>query len=141
VLVGFVAIVIVAATAVAAAAAGSAGAENGAALFRAALLAGVGQVAAASVFLVLTALLFVLAPRLTIPLGWTLVAVGTTLGLFGPLFGLPDWLTDASPFGGTPAMSNGVVEVNALWWLVAVSLGGAAAALALMRRRELTSGG
>jgi ABC-2 type transport system permease protein len=141
VLVGFFAIVIVAAAAVGGAAAGMARADDGATLFRAAVVAAGGQVAAASVFLVLTALVFVLAPRFTIPLGWTLVAVGTMLGLFGPLFGLPDWLTDVSPFAGTPVMSDGVVEVNGLWWLAAVAITGAAGALALMRRRGVTSGG
>jgi len=61
-----------------------------------------GQLIAASVFLVLTALVFVLAPRATIAAGWTLVAVGTVLGLFGALFGFPDWMAKLSPLEAAP---------------------------------------
>ena len=99
------------------------------------------QVAAASVFLVVTALVFVLAPRATIPLGWSLVLLGMTLGLFGPLFGFPDWLVHASPIAVTPFVDGDAVDVRGLWWLVLAAGTGAATSLALMRRRELVSAG
>ena len=100
-----------------------------------------GQLIAASVFLVLTALVFVLAPRATIAAGWTLIAVGTVLGLFGPLFGFPDWMARLSPLEAAPKVTTDGVELNGLWWLVVVVVIGAAASITLMRRRELATGG
>lgn len=105
------------------------------------LVTGAGQVAAASVFPAVTALVFVLAPQLTIAIGWTFVVVAMVLGLFGPLFGLPDWLTNLSPIAVAPVMQGDEVDVQGLWWLVTVVAGGAAGSLALMQRRELAAGG
>jgi ABC-2 type transport system permease protein len=105
-----------------------------------ALVAGAGQLAAAAVFLVLTALVFVLAPRLTIALGWVLVLVALLLGMFGPLFGLPDWVTNLSPVAVTPVASADGVDVKGLWWLLGVVAAGGVLALGLMRRRELAAG-
>ena len=139
--VGFVAIVLVLATTVAGAALGLAGRGGDATLLGDAVVVAAGQVVAASVFLVLTAAVFVLAPRRTIPFGWTLVVLGTVLGLFGPLFGFPDAVVHLSPFASAPTVSGTGVDVRTLWWLVAavVILGGGA--LALMRRRELAGDG
>jgi ABC-2 type transport system permease protein len=140
-LVGFFAVILTCAAGFMGAAAGAARSEQGADLTWAAFVAASGQVAAASVFLVVTALVFAVAPRLTIPLGWTLVVVAIVLGLFGPLFGFPDWTVDLSPFAVTPAPDGDAIDVGGLWWLVlAVAVGGAAS-LALMRRRELASAG
>lgn len=105
-----------------------------------ALVAGAGQLAAAAVFLVLTALVFVLAPRLTIALGWVLVLVALLLGMFGPLFGLPDWVTNLSPVAVTPVATTDGVDVKGLWWLLGVVAAGGVLALGLMRRRELAAG-
>lgn len=102
---------------------------------------GGGQVAAASVFLALTALVFVLAPRATIAVGWTLVAVATIAGLFGPLFGFPTWLVDLAPIAVTPQVTPDGVDLRGLWWLVVVVAAGGAASLSLMRRRELAPAG
>ncbi|MFV4912469.1 hypothetical protein PFZ49_02645 [Microbacterium lacticum] len=57
-------------------------------LVRDAAIAGAGQVLPAAVFVGLTALVFVWAPRLTIALGWMLVMLAAAIGLFGPLFGM-----------------------------------------------------
>jgi len=105
-----------------------------------ALVAGAGQLAAAAVFLVLTALVFVLAPRLTIALGWVLVLVALLLGMFGPLFGLPDWVTNLSPVAVTPVATADGIDVKGLWWLLGVVAAGGVLALGLMRRRELAAG-
>lgn len=105
-----------------------------------ALVAGAGQLAAAAVFLVLTALVFVLAPRLTIALGWVLVLVALLLGMFGPLLGLPDWVTNLSPVAVTPVAATDGVDVKGLWWLLGVVAAGGVLALGLMRRRELAAG-
>jgi ABC-2 type transport system permease protein len=100
-----------------------------------------GQLIAASVFLVLTALVFVLAPRATIAAGWTLIAVGSIFGLFGPLFGFPDWVASLSPLEAAPKVTTDGVELNGLWWLIAIVVVVGAGAITLMRRRELAPAG
>ncbi|MFB7894403.1 ABC transporter permease [Microbacterium sp. NPDC056044] len=141
VVVGFLAIVLTCAAAFAGAWAGAAGLDNGATLTGDAFVAAWGQVVAASVFLVLTALVFTIAPRWTIPLGWTLVTAAIVFGLFGPLLGLPEWVTNLSPFSVAPVPSGSEVDLRGMWWLVLTVGVGAAASLALMRRRELASAG
>jgi ABC-2 type transport system permease protein len=110
-------------------------------LFKVVTIVGLGQGVAALVFAVLTALVFVLLPRATIPVAWGLVFLATVFGLFGPLFGLPEWTTKFSPFAVSPIVSHGDVEIQGLWWLVLVIAAGAAVSLILMRRRELASDG
>lgn len=141
VLVGFVAIVVVAASGVAGAAIGTAAAGGESSLVRDAVVAGAGQVLAASVFLVLTALVFVLVPRATIAAGWSLVILAAIIGLFGPLFQFPDAVTDASPFSVAPVPIGDSVDWRGVWWLILAIAIGAAGSLALMRRRELATGG
>ena len=139
--VALIGVVLVIAAAVAGAALGIAGQDGDADLMRTVLVTGAGQVAAASVFLVVTALAFVLVPRATIPLGWSLVLLGMALGLFGPLFGFPEWLVQASPIAVTPFVDGDAVDLRGLWWLVLATGAGAVASLSLMRRRELASAG
>lgn len=110
-------------------------------LYRVVTVAGLGQLAAAAVFVALTAVIVVLAPRLTIVLSWALLLGATLLGLFGPLLGLPAWAANISPFAVTPIVSGDQVAMRGLLWLILVAVAGAAAALALMRRRELAVGG
>ncbi|MDR7113204.1 ABC-2 type transport system permease protein [Microbacterium trichothecenolyticum] len=141
VIVGFIAIVLTCAAAFVGAWAGAASLDNGAALTDDAFVAAWGQVIAASVFLVLTALVFTIAPRWTIPLGWTLVTAAIVFGLFGPLLGLPEWVTNLSPFSVAPVPSGSEVDLRGMWWLVLAVGVGAAASLTLMRRRELASAG
>lgn len=141
VIVGFVAIVLTCAAALGGAALGALGGENAGELIRAAAVAAAGQAAAATVFLVLTALVFTIAPRLTIPLGWTLVVVAIVLGLFGPLLGFPETVTNLSPFAVAPGPDGDAVDVRGLWWLLLTIGAGGAASIALMRRRELAPAG
>jgi ABC-2 type transport system permease protein len=114
------------------------GAES---LYRVVTVAGLGQVLAASAFTALTALVFVLAPRATLGVSWSLVLLATVLGMFGPLLGLPAWTADVSPFAAVPVTAGGEVDLRGVWWLAAVVVAGTAAALVLMRRRELSDGG
>ena len=88
----------------------------------------------------LTALVFVLLPRATGAVAWSLVLLAALLGMFGPLFGLPEWTADLSPFAVTPVVDGSGVDARGLWWLVLVLAAGGAAALTLMRRRELAPG-
>ena len=139
--VALLAIVLVIAAAIGGAAIGIASQDGDMDLMRTVLVTGAGQVAAASVFLALTALVFVLFPRLTIPVGWTLVVLGMMLGLFGPLFQFPDWLVHLSPIAVTPLLDGDDIDVRGLWWLLLATGAGAVASLGLMRRRELEAGG
>lgn len=141
VVVGFIAIVLTCAAALGGAALGAAGIDDPSDLLSAAVVAAAGQVVAATVFLVLTALVFTLAPRLTIPLGWTLVVVAIVLGLFGPLLGFDDTLTNLSPFAVAPELDGDSIDVRGLWWLLLTIGVGGAASLLLMRRRELAPAG
>lgn len=139
--IGFAAIVLVVAAAVAGAAVGIAGRDGDWSLMGDVLVVGAGQVVAASVFLTITALVFVLAPRLTIPLGWSLVFLAMVLGLFGPLFGFPDELVHLAPIAIAPTVTADGVDLQGLWWLLlAIAVIGGAAAV-LMRRRELAPAG
>ena len=140
-LIALVGIVLVVAAAVGGSAIGIAGQDGDWELMRTVLVTGAGQVAAASVFLVVTALAFVIAPRATVALGWSLVLIGMMLGLFGPLFQLPDEIVHLSPIAVTPITDGDEVDLRGLWWLLMVTGVGAAASLALMRRRQLATGG
>jgi ABC-2 type transport system permease protein len=139
-LVALFAILIIVAAAMAAGWLGLAGHPNSN-LFKVVAIVGLGQGVAACVFAVLTALVFVLLPRATIGVAWGLVLLATVFGLFGPLFGLPEWTTKFSPFAVSAIVSKGNVEVQGLWWLVLIIAAGAAVSLFLMRRRELASDG
>ncbi|GAA1923996.1 exporter of polyketide antibiotics [Microbacterium aoyamense] len=142
VVIGFVAVVLTCGAAWLGAAAGAArNSETADELMRAAGVAAAGQVVAASVFLVLTALVFTLAPRLTMPVAWAVVVVAIVLGLFGPLFGFPDTLVNASPFAVTPVLDGTQIDPRGVWWLVGVVVAGGAASVLLMRRRELAADG
>ena len=77
---------------------------------------------------------------MTIVLGWTLVMLGVVLGLFGALFGFPEWLVNLSPLAQAPTVTSDGIDVKGLWWLLAAAVLGVWASLALMRRRELASG-
>ncbi|WAA66318.1 ABC transporter permease [Microbacterium oxydans] len=140
VIVGIVAVAIVIAAAVLAGWIGvwSRGGDD--ALFRIVAVAGLGQAVAAAIFAVLTALVFVLLPRATTAVAWSLVLLAALLGMFGPLFGLPEWTANLSPFAVTPVVDGSGVDVRGLWWLVLALAAGGAAALTLMRRRELAPG-
>lgn len=123
--------------------AGVAGAMSGAlaredtgGLVRDAVIAGAGQVLSACVFVGLTAVVFALAPRLTIALAWSLVMLAGMVGLFAPLFGVDERIARLSPFSSALVPTADGVDLGGLWWIVVASvlLGGS---LALMRRREL----
>ncbi|MFH8251331.1 ABC transporter permease [Microbacterium sp. B2969] len=141
VVIGLVSVVLTCAAGFVGAWAGGAGSDSGADLTRSAFIAASGQVVAASVFLVATALIFTVAPRWTIPLGWTLVTAAIVFGLFGPLLGMPEWVTNLSPFSVAPVPSGDEVDLRGLWWLLLAVAAGAVTSFSLMRRRELASAG
>lgn len=133
--------VLVVAAGATAAFAGIAANGGDAELYRVVAVSAAGQLAAASVFTAATALVFVLLPRATVGAGWALVGVATVLGMFGPLFGMPEWATRLSPFAAAPVVADGTVDLRGLWWLVIAVFAGVTAALTGMRRRELAAEG
>ncbi len=141
VVVGFAAVVIILTAGVAAASLGILVNDGDPDLYRGAITVAVGQVVAASVFLVVTALVFVVAPRWTIAAGWTLVLLAAVVGLFGPIFGMPESLTWLSPVAAAPVPVPDGVDVRGLWWLLGAIAVAGAATFGLMRRRELAAGG
>lgn len=126
---------------VAGAALGAIPAEDRGALIRDALIAGAGQLLPAAVFTGLTALIFVLVPRLTLALGWTLVMLAAMIGLFGPLFGVDAGAARISPFASALTPRPDGIDIGGFWWILAASVILFAASLTLMRRRELAAGG
>lgn len=134
-------IAIIVAAAVAAATVALAVSGGDSSLAADALIVGAGQGIAAMVFTVITAIVFTLAPRLTIGLGWALVLVAACLALFGTIFGLDDDIVALSPFAAVPVPDGSGIDGNGVGWLVIVAVAGAAASLTLMRRRELAPGG
>ena len=99
--------------------------------------AAAAQLPAALIYLGVLALVFVLLPGITIALGWTLVGIGVTFGVFGGLIGLPDWVRNISPFTHTPVATQGATDWSGGIWMLGISILAALLALLLMRRREL----
>ena len=105
------------------------------------VLAALAHAPAALVFTAVAALIFAVVPRLTVPLGWGLLAASLVLGQFGELLRLPAWLQNLSPFRHSPALPVEDLDVTAI--RAALFLTGAAAVLAavatgLLNRRDLT---
>lgn len=109
-------------------------------VLQAALVAAGGQAVAAAVFGVLTAVVFTVAPRWTVPVGWILVLLALCIGLFGALFGLPAWLVQLAPVSNVPTLVGDALDPKGFWWLLGVVVVGTAAAILLARRRELAAG-
>jgi ABC-2 type transport system permease protein len=139
--VAFIGIVVIIGAAVATAAIALTAIGGDSSLISDALVAGAGQALAAAVFTSLTAIVFTLAPRLTIGLGWSLVLVAAGLALFGTIFGIDEDIVALSPFAAVPVPEGDGVDANGVVWLTVAVLAGAVASLALMRRRELAPGG
>jgi ABC-2 type transport system permease protein len=69
--------------------------------------------------------------------GWLAVAVAGLIELFGPLFSLPQWALDISPFTHLPKLPGAQVSAPPLVWLSAAALALAVAGLAGFRRRDI----
>jgi len=99
--------------------------------------AAAGQIPAALVYLAVMALIFVLVPAITVPLGWSLLAIGLVLGMFGSLIGIPDWLKNVSPFAHTPTPSVDGTDWSGAILMVGVAIVAGILSVAFVRRREL----
>ncbi|MHA7304908.1 ABC transporter permease [Arthrobacter sp. TMN-49] len=100
--------------------------------------AALAHIPAAAVFVAATAVLFAAVPRVSVPLGWGLLACGLVLGQFGELLRLPVWLQDVSPFRHSAAMPVEQFDPAATLAMIAIAVAGAGIAAYLFRRRDLT---
>lgn len=96
------------------------------------------HIPAALVFPAVTVLVFAFASRWAGPLGWSALAAALVLGQFGELLGLPAWLQDLSPFRHASAMPVEAFDPAGALLMGAVALAAAAAALRVIRARDLT---
>jgi ABC-2 type transport system permease protein len=83
----------------------------------------------------LTFALFGLAPR-AVAVAWAALGLFVVIGLFGQLFGLPDWLMDVSPFQHVPQMPVEGFSLGSTLALVAVAAALLAAGFVGFRRRD-----
>jgi ABC-2 type transport system permease protein len=84
----------------------------------------------------ITVLVFGLAPGL-IMAGWGALVVFLLLGQLGPLFGLPRWAMDISPFTHTPKLPGGELTATPLVALTLVAAALITVGLTGFRRRDI----
>ncbi len=100
------------------------------------LVAGLVQLPAVWVLTGITVLVFGFAPEL-IMAGWGALVLFLLLGQLGPLFELPQWAMDISPFTHTPQLPGGELTATPLVSLTLVAAALVAAGLAGFRRRDI----
>ena len=99
-------------------------------------VAAIGQVPAAWVITSVVMLVFGWIPRATAGV-WAVLALCLVLGEFGPLWSVPLWLIDASPFQHTPRVPIDSAAMAPLFALVVVSAVVAVAGYLGWRRRDI----
>jgi ABC-2 type transport system permease protein len=100
------------------------------------LVAALVQLPAVWVLTGITVLVFGFAPALVMA-GWGALVLFLLLGQLGPIFELPRWAMDLSPFTHTPKLPGGELTATPLVWLTLVAAALIAAGLAGFRRRDL----
>jgi ABC-2 type transport system permease protein len=70
-------------------------------------------------------------------LGWGAYAAFIVVGEFGPLWGVPQWVMDASPFAHSPVLPGAGAELSGLVWLTAIAAGLLVGGSAAFRHRDL----
>jgi ABC-2 type transport system permease protein len=100
------------------------------------LVAALVQLPAMWVLTGITVLVFGFAPGLVLA-GWGALVVFLMLGQLGPVFGLPQWAMDISPFTHTPKLLGGEFAAMPLVWLTLVAAALVAAGLVGFRRRDI----
>jgi ABC-2 type transport system permease protein len=97
------------------------------------------QLPAALIYLAVPALVFVLRPSATIPMGWALLGAGVVFGIFGGMVGLDQAVRNISPFSHTPVPNGTTTDWTGAWWMLGIAVLAALVALLGMRRREITT--
>jgi ABC-2 type transport system permease protein len=103
------------------------------------LEASLAHVPAALIFVGVVALVFAVAPRLTVPLGWGLFGVGIVVGQFGDLLRLPDAVQSLSPFAHSPGLPADRIDLLPLVGMTALAVTAAWAATVAFRLRDVRS--
>jgi ABC-2 type transport system permease protein len=96
----------------------------------------VWQLPAVLVILALVSLVFAVAPRATIPVGWLVLAAAAFLGELGALLDLPQWVRDLAPFSHSPAVALAHPSFTGAGWMTAGAVVAIALACVLLRRRD-----
>jgi ABC-2 type transport system permease protein len=99
--------------------------------------AALSQLPAALAVAAVSVVAFGLVPLWSVACGWLAVAVAGLIELFGPLFSLPQWVLDISPFTHLPKLPGAPASAPPLVWLSAAALALAVAGLAGFRRRDI----
>jgi ABC-2 type transport system permease protein len=99
----------------------------------------VWQLPAVLVLLAIVALVFAVAPRASIPVGWLVLAAAAFLGEFAALLDLPQWIRDLAPFSHSPAVALADPSFAGAWWMTALAVAITALACVLVRRRDVAA--
>jgi ABC-2 type transport system permease protein len=137
--VGIVAIVLVLVAAGLASGLAAVSAGEKASIITDSFVAAAAQLPVALVYLGVLALVFVVVPRWTVALAWTLLGLGAFIGIFGGLVGLPDWVHDLSPFAHVPVVV-GTPDWTGGYWMFGIAIAAIAGAAVLIRRRDFAIG-
>ncbi len=100
------------------------------------LVAALAQLPAVWVLTGITVAVFGLAPGL-IMIGWGALVVFLVLGQLGSILGLPEWMTDLSPFTHSPKLPGGTLSATPLVMLTLIAAVLVAAGLSAFRRRDI----
>ncbi|GAA4170036.1 polyketide antibiotic transporter [Gryllotalpicola koreensis] len=100
----------------------------------------VWETPAVLVFLGVVALVFAVLPQATVGVGWAVFGLGAILGLFGPLFGLPQWARDLAPFAHTPAVALPHPNFTGGWVMAVIAVALIGASVYLFRLRDTRPG-
>jgi ABC-2 type transport system permease protein len=111
-----------------------------AAIFGQSVGTALAQLPAVLIYLAVLGLVFALIPRVTIPVGWAMLAIGAFLGQFGGILKLPDWVRNVSPSQHTPAVPMAHADFSGAWWMAIISILVAIAAALVVRRRDTALG-
>lgn len=106
-------------------------------LFADSFVSALAQLPVALLYLTVLALVFTLVSPGTASIGWSTLAVGAFLGLYGGLLGLPNWVRDLSPFSHSPTLIGGTSDWSGGLWMLGIAAAAAIVASASMRRHEL----
>jgi ABC-2 type transport system permease protein len=100
----------------------------------------VWETPAVLVFLGVVALVFAVLPAATVPVGWAVFGLGAIFGLFGPLFGLPQWARNLAPFAHTPAVALPDPSYTGGWVMALIAVALVVASVCLFRLRDTKPG-
>lgn len=97
------------------------------------------QLPAAFIYLALPAVVFVVWPRATIPVGWSLLGLGIVLGIYGAMLGFDQKIRDLSPFTHTPVTTNAGTDWSGGFWMLGIATVLTLLSLMAMQHREVGS--